>query len=404
VKAVVGGALIGLIGVRYPEIFGVGYEAINEALQGEMVWNLLLVLVVVKILAVSITIGSGGSGGIFAPSLFIGAMVGGAVGTVVHGLWPEVTATPGAYALVGMGAVVAAGTHAPITAIVIIFELTSDYKIILPLMISCILATLLATQLQRASIYTMKLLRRGVDISGGQTVNVLAPFKAEDVLRRETATVTPEEPLMPVIGRFTENPGVTLFVVDRDDRLYGVITINEIRPILDDLESVQDLLIARDLMRESDFPVFHRDDPLDQVMRRFGNYRFEAPVVEGERLVGAIWPQDVIQRYNAEVFKRDMASSMATSLGGAPAPYAIPGVSGVSMLEVRVPPEFVGKTLGEADLRRRFDVTILLIKRHVGGDDEIISEVPDARSVLRQDDTLLVMGREERLQQLERLA
>ena len=97
-RTALGGAIVGIIGLEFPEVFGVGYEAVNEALRGEIVWKLLLVLVVVKILAVSLTIGSGGSGGIFAPSLFIGAMVGGAVGTVVHGLWPELTGTPGAYA------------------------------------------------------------------------------------------------------------------------------------------------------------------------------------------------------------------------------------------------------------------------------------------------------------------
>jgi CIC family chloride channel protein len=403
-KAAAGGAAIGIIGIQYPEIFGVGYEAIDQALRGQMVWNLLLVLVVVKILAVSLTIGSGGSGGIFAPSLFIGAMVGGTIGTVVHGWWPEYTGTAGAYALVGMGAVVAAGTHAPITAIVIIFELTSDYKIILPLMISCILATLLAMQLQKASIYTMKLLRRGFDISGGQSINVLAHLKAEDVLREETATVAPEEPLMPVITRFMENPGVTVFVVDHSDRLHGVITVNEIRPIMDDLEAVQQLLIARDLMRESDFPVFTREDRLDEVMLRFGNYRFEAPVVEDGKLVGTIWPQDVIQRYNAEVFKRDMASSMSTTMTRSPVPYAIPGIHGMSMVEINVPAEFVGRTVAEVDVRGRFDTTILLLKRRTGDDGEFIHEIPEARSVLREGDVMLVMGREENLRRLERLS
>jgi CIC family chloride channel protein len=271
-------------------------------------------------------------------------------------------------------------------------------------MISCILATLLATQLQRASIYTLKLLRRGVDLTGGQTVNVLAHLEAEDVLRQETVTVTPEESLMPVISRFMENPGVTVFVVDHSGELHGVITINEIRPIMDDLESVQHLLIARDLMRESDFPVFTRKDPLDQVMRRFGNYRFEAPVVEDGKLVGTIWPQDVIQRYNAEVFKRDMASSMSTSLVGGPVPYAIPGVHGMSMVEIQVPPDFVGKSVAEVDVRRRFDVTILLLKRKSGEDDQVIHEIPEARSVFRDGDGMLVMGREEQLRRLERLA
>ena len=169
-------------------------------------------LVLVKIVAVSLTIGSGGSGGIFAPSLFIGAMAGGAVGKVAHSLWPAHTGSPGAYALVGMGAVVAAGTHAPITAIVMIFELTGDYKIILPLMISCIIATLLATRLQKASIYTLKLLRRGVDIRGGLSTNVLGHLHARDAMRTDYAEVGRADELMPVISRFVEQPGDTVMV------------------------------------------------------------------------------------------------------------------------------------------------------------------------------------------------
>ncbi len=139
-RAVIGGAMIGVIGIFVPHIFGVGYEAITEALHGRFAWHFLALLVVLKILAVSITIGSGGSGGVFAPSLFIGAMLGGSVGTVVHNIWPTSTAGVGAYALVGMGAVVGAATHAPITAILIIFEMTGDYKIILPLMLAVVVS------------------------------------------------------------------------------------------------------------------------------------------------------------------------------------------------------------------------------------------------------------------------
>ena len=402
-KTIVGGAIVGTIALRYPEIFGVGYEAINEALQNHLGWTLLAVLILAKIVAVSLTIGSGGSGGIFAPSLFIGAMLGGGMGSIVHGIWPASTAGPGAYALVGMGAVVAAGTHAPITAILIIFELTSDYKIILPLMISCIIATLLATQIQRSSIYTLKLLRRGIDFSGGRTVNVLAHIKAREVMRGDAATVGPTDALMPVITRFMDNPGTTVFVVDPADRLQGVITINEIRPILADLDALEPLLIAADLMRDGDFPTFHEEDPLDEVMRRFGNYRFEAAVLRDGRLIGTIRPEDVIQRYNAELFKRDMASCMSSSLSGAQPLRAIPGVRGMSMTEIPVPPSFVSHTIAELDVRRRYDVTVLLIKRRAEGSAELVNKLPDGNFAFQEGDVLLLMGEDRQLLRLERM-
>jgi CIC family chloride channel protein len=186
-----GGLLIGIIGLWAPQIFGVGYEAIGEALTGSLAWQFMILLILLKIAGVGITIGSGGSGGVFAPSLFIGAMLGGAVGTLIDIAWPTATGGTGAYALVGMGAVVGAATHAPITAILIIFELTGDYDIILPLMICCIIATLLATRIQKPSIYTMKLLRRGVDVHRGRAVNVLDNVSVRELVRPNMVTVSP---------------------------------------------------------------------------------------------------------------------------------------------------------------------------------------------------------------------
>ncbi len=399
IKAAAGGAMIGLLSIRFPEVLGVGYEAIGEALHGGVAWEILLLLVAAKILAVSITIGSGGSGGVFAPSLFIGAMVGGAVGTIVHSLWPETTAVPGAYALVGMGGVVAAAAHAPITAIVIIFELTSDYKIILPLMITCITATLLATQLQRSSIYTLKLLRRGVDLWAGKTVNVLRHLHARDVLRSDFTTVSMDEKTVLVVSRFIDNPGGSVFVVDSSQQLMGVITINEIRPILKDLESLKNLLTAGDIMCTSGYPVFSPDDALDLVMHRFGMYRFEAPVVADGRIIGAVWPEDVIRRYSSEVFKRDMASSMSSAMTSSV--QAIPGVRGMNISDIPVPASFIGRSVAELDIRRKLGIAILFVKHATGEGEEVENEIPDGAYVFREGDTILAMGPEERLRQLE---
>ena len=181
-KAVLGGLILGAMGLLFPQILGIGYGAINLALAQKLSWGLMFLLVIGKILATSITIGSGGSGGIFAPSLFIGSMAGGFFGGIVHHLFPAVTASPGAYSIVGMGAVVAATTHGPLSAILILFEMTGDYKIILPLMITCIISRLMAGRLLKESIYTFKLIRRGVDIRAGREVNVLKSISVKDVM------------------------------------------------------------------------------------------------------------------------------------------------------------------------------------------------------------------------------
>lgn len=402
VKALMGGAVIGVIGVWFPHIFGVGYEAINEALNGTMVWSFMLVLVVVKILAVSITIGSGGSGGIFAPSLFIGAMLGGGIGTIVHSLWPMSTADPGAYALVGMGAVVAAGTHAPITAILIIFELTSDYKIMLPLMISCIIATLVATRLQHASIYTMKLLRRGIDIHKGKDVNVLQSLVVREQMRRELTTVAPEDSLISLISKFIDQPGSTLFVVDHDKNLLGVITPDQIRPIMGDASSLASLVIAQDVMIEGEFPTVSPGDSLADVMKLMGSYRGEVAVVEEGRLAGVIWPSDVIERYNTEIFKREMAHNMASALSPQTAATAVPTVEDNVVAEVPCPDRFIGKTIREIDVRQRFGVSILIVKQSRGAGEERLETTPRADYVFESGDMILVMGPTEELRHLRR--
>ena len=400
-KTVFGGLLIGAIGIWVPHVFGVGYEAINEALNGTLVWQFMLLLVGVKILAVAITIGSGGSGGIFAPSLFIGAMLGGAVGTVVHTIWPVSTAGVGAYALVGMGAVVAAGTHAPITAILIIFELTNDYEIILPLMISCIIATLVATRLQRASIYTLKLLRRGVDIHRGRAVNVLQHVRVREIMRPDPVTVPPEDGLVDVLTKFIDHPGSTVFVADEENTLLGIITVEQIRPIMRDPASLEGLVIAEDVMVAGGFPRVTPEQSLADVMRLLGGYRGEIPVLRDGQVAGVIWPEDVIERYNTEVFKRDMVGGMASTVAGEGRIEPVPASADTVMAQVPVPRDFVGHSLSDLRVRQRFGVSVLMVKQTgEAGEDRLTS--PAADYVFRNGDEILILGPNELVRRIER--
>ena len=150
-KAAIGGAMVGTMAIWLPNVYGVGYTTIGGALAGTMTAGMMGVLVVAKILATSVTIGSGGSGGVFAPSLFLGAMAGGVVGTLVEQYFPGATGSSGAYALVTMGAVVAAATHAPVSAIIIIFELTQTIDIIPALMTACVISTPTGETLRKAA-------------------------------------------------------------------------------------------------------------------------------------------------------------------------------------------------------------------------------------------------------------
>ncbi|MBU0756000.1 MAG: chloride channel protein, partial [Planctomycetes bacterium] len=269
-KPCLGGALIGCIGLFYPHIFGVGYETIEMALNEAIPWHLLFVLVGAKLLATSLTLGSGGSGGIFAPSLFLGAVLGGALGTMMHLLFPGLTASSGAYALVGMGAFVSATTHAPLTSIMIIFEMTGDYKIILPLMFACIIGNLIATRLNPHSIYTLKLFRRGVNLHRGQDVNILASIKVRSIISSKYLTIREDTHLGEMLHKVATLPYTYFYVMDRENRFKGVVAVDDLRQAILDSDVLGDLVIAGDVMVE-DVQRIRGEDTLDKVMRLFGS-------------------------------------------------------------------------------------------------------------------------------------
>lgn len=398
VVTMIGGAMIGIIGIWLPHVFGVGYEVITEALRGNVAWQIMAVLVFVKIAAVAITVGSGGSGGIFAPSLFVGAMLGGSLGSVVHLLWPATTADAGAYALVGMGAVVAGATHAPLTAILVIFELTGDYEIILPVMIACILSALIATRLHRWSMYTLKLERQGIDLFGGRAVNVLRHVRVRDVMRTDMVTIAPDDTVPALLRKFVEHPGDSLLVTEPDGTLHGVVTADAIRPIIQDPSAFKGLLIVEDLCSPDAQPQAGPDDSLADVMKTLGSYRGEIPVLEHGRLVGVVWPQDVIARYNTEVFMQDMAGSMIQATQPTHGIGWLPTVRGAAVAEVPVPASFVGRTLGEVDIRRVFDVSVVLIKHTDAQGQDSLTTIPSAQYRFVPGDVLLAVGADERLQ------
>jgi CIC family chloride channel protein len=366
----------------------------------------LLVLLGVKILATSITIGSGGSGGIFAPSLFLGAMVGGAVGLVANDLFPDITAGPGAYALVGMGAVVAGATHAPITAILIIFELTYDYALMVPLMGACIISTWVTTRVRRENIYTLKLLRRGVDIAAGRELNVLRSLKVSEVMSDEFIAVHPAERLGTLVEKAAETPQAYLYVTDGEDHLQGVVGYEEIRAGLFQVDVLKNLVVAADLARD-DVPAVTPDQTLDTVMRIFGGKnRDEIPVVsdtDDPRLIGVVTRGHLIEAYNRELMKRDMVSELAGGLAETASDTVSLG-DDHWMAEMSAPGEFLGKTIQELDVRRRHGVQIVLLRRPSarGGKDRVeLVPGPDTRVELG--DQLVMVGHRAKLDRLRDL-
>lgn len=403
--APVGGALIGLIGLLFPEVLGTAYEVIEAALRGDLALSLLLALLAVKLAATSLTIAAGFSGGVFAPSLFLGAMAGGALGKLAETLFPGATATSGAYALVGMGAVVAGTTRAPITAILIIFELTSDYSIILPLMASCIIATLVAERLEPESIYTMKLIRRGVDLKQGRELNVLRSLRVADELAEAVARVPADESFGALLVRIAESPASYYYVVDGQGRLEGVIALAEISSHIADAPVLKNLLLARDIARD-DVPEVAPADRLDEVMRTFGGRdREELPVTEPgtRRLLGVISRRHLVEAYNRELLRRDMAAELGSSFQASGREGGVVLGDGLRLSELELPAQFADKTIGALDVRRRFGAQILLIRRSAAGGGRQVELAPAAETLLARGDRLVVMAGEADLERLRKL-
>jgi CIC family chloride channel protein len=396
VKPAIGGSIVGCIGVFFPQVLGVGYESVTQVLCGEMFGIMLIGILAAKIIATSITIGSGNSGGIFAPSLFMGAFLGGAFGQVVHALFPYTTASPGAYALVGMGAVVAGTTRAPITAMIIIFEMTANYRIILPLMFACTIGVVVSARFSRESIYTLKLVRRGVNIYGGKEVNVLKRLTVAQVMIPEIELVSPSSTLNELFTRMMTSSQNHFFVVGSDNRICGHISLEELRPILKDYETVRDAVIASDLM-DRNVTVVSTEESLDLVMQLFGKFDLkEVPVVnKGGELVGTIRRNDVIEAYNQEISKQDMSSSFASSLRLQEKTQSqrVSLAWGFQILEANPSDEFVGKSLEDLRLRERFGATVLTIKRESNERDERASYIlPEPSTVILKGDRLILFG------------
>jgi CIC family chloride channel protein len=231
VKAAAGFAGVGIIGMWFPQIFGVGYEHVDAMLASHVPAQHSFVLAVLKPVATSLTLGAGGSGGVFAPSLYTGAMLGNTFGSIVHGLFPSWTANSAAYGLVGMAALFAAAAEAPITAITIVFEMSSDYTIILPLMVCTVIATLLGRRLLGYTIYEMKLVRRGVDWARARKPRPFTRVRVQSVQRSPEFVASSSQPIREIAQKFHHGSEFVIPVVE-DGRFIGVVTASDLAATL----------------------------------------------------------------------------------------------------------------------------------------------------------------------------
>jgi CIC family chloride channel protein len=299
----VGGILLGLLLLAVPQMYGVGYPVLERAVAGHYVLLALVGLLAAKLLATSLTMWIGGSGGVFAPSLFMGAMLGAAYGTVVHRLLPHLAAASGAYGLVGMGAVFAAAARAPITAVIIVFELTGDYNIILPLMFAIVVATALSHRLSRDTIYTLKLRRRGIDIEAPRARRLMARTPVAAAMGRPPRPLALGDSASEIIERFANERSDSLPVTDPDGVLLGVVAAVDLEQAV--TRDSSRLGLAGELMREA--PTVRAEDSLEQAVEILAAGDDEGiPVVDDRgQMVGWLTHRRVLRAYHARARRGD---------------------------------------------------------------------------------------------------
>ncbi|MBW2257521.1 MAG: chloride channel protein [Deltaproteobacteria bacterium] len=386
---------MGIIGVSgFNAVMGNGYGYMEHLISGADVGIVfLLALVVVKIVATAATSTSGSGAGIFAPSLFIGAVTGTLFGALASTIAPGLAGPPGAYGMVGMGAVAAAITQAPITMTLMLFEMTRNHEVILPLLITLAVAGLVSRSLEEGSIYLIQLERRGVRVDRAREELVMYEVHVEEVMRVGShVTISPDAPFEELAERFLGTRSDEIYVVDGDDRFLGFVHLQDIKRLL--AEPQKDVVV-RDLIR-TDAPTVKASQPLADTMALFFRSGLEAlPVIDDDNfLIGVLTEHDVVGTYNREVLRKDALLARVESGSHDDRHtdfFVLP--EGHVMDRIVVGRRFASRTLRELHLPRRYGLTVIAVDvlNEEGGFDRHPAEV-DLR--LKVGDRMVVVGAE----------
>lgn len=297
-KPAIGGLIIGLIALYFPQVLGVGYEVIENSINQGIALGAVITLIFLKIIATSVTLGSGGSGGIFAPSLFMGALLGEAFGKLITLFFPGIAIPPGAFALVGMAAVFAGTSHAPISAILLLFEMTGNYKILLPLMISCVISVLLVRWMTKYSIYSLKLMRKGIDIDQYRVVDYMESITVAEAMIFNVITVLQSDTVKDVGLKIKSTNHRGFPVLDGHEKLLGIVTRKDINNALSKGESESEV---RNVM-SSDIILCFPDESIKTALHKMAVRNIgRMPVVHRdnkEHIIGLITRKSLMNAYN----------------------------------------------------------------------------------------------------------
>ncbi|MCH6574003.1 MAG: chloride channel protein, partial [Bacteroidetes bacterium] len=406
---VVVGLLMGVSGYFYKEIFGVGYIAINEILNGSITWIVILILLLLKFILVPLIIHSGGFGGLFAPSLFLGACFGYLFAITINSIWGLNLDTT-TFVLVGMGAMLGGINTIPISAIMIIFEMTKEYSFILPLMLAVIVSTTMVQIILKGSVHIKHLEEQGYEIKEGRETNLLRSIHVSDAKLDEIELIPDQTPLPELIAKMMESPHHTFYTVNNEGTITGTITETELRPIITEYDHLKDVICASDIINPQVITI-SKDNDLDYVLNLFGKWNLDQfPVVDPEnpnKILGAVTRQEVISIYNRESLKVNLASGLSKELKSIKPAATAQVATGYSIAELTVPKKFIGKSLVELKIRNEFGLEVLMIKQpkefltDVNSESEIIT--PDPEYKLKRTDTLVIFGADDKIENLRKI-
>ena len=305
VKPAAAGIILGLVGLRLPQVLGVGYATIGDILSGNnLAFGMLLVLLVAKLILTPLSLGSGFMGGLFAPSLYMGAALGAAYGMLIERVFPTMGTAPQAFAMVGMAALLAGAVHAPLTAIILLFEMTNDYRIILPLMFAVVVSLLVSQLIQRDSVYTYGMARKGVRLDRGRDVEVLQAITVAEVMHIDDLTLKESQPLKEAADLMMTTRHHGLPVVDEAGKLTGILTLQDIDRA--QTNGKENLHVGQACSHE--LLVTYPDEQIGAALRRMSQRDLgRLPVVsrqDAQMLVGMLSRSDVIRAYDIALTRR----------------------------------------------------------------------------------------------------
>ena len=401
VAMAIGGAIVGAIGIVWPEVWGNGFGGTDRILRGNPTFLRLSELFVAKIAATSATIGSGGVGGVFTPALMVGASLGGMVAKLTALVFPWIESPVGGYALLGMGGLLAGVTRAPLLAIIMIFELTQNTAVLLPMMVVSVLAVLSARALQKESLYIENLRSAGIVWEKTPEATALSSLQVSNVMRDDVKLVPRDMPLAEIVNAFLHSRSLYLYVGDEEGRLLGVVDLHDIKESLPD-RNISSLVIAADLVTE--IPFVTPSEPLTSVNEKLWFRDLgQLPVVdsaENRRFLGVVTRRDLLGAFDREVLRHNRLVARVRMFreGGSEMDYfELPEKH--RLVQVDVPPAIEGRTVGESGLRTRYGVSVLAVKRLTKEGLER-RFVPAADDRLQHGDVLIVLGTDDALTRL----